>query len=83
MLISVFVVDQMNQPASVALNSKFELGLYEAARTFIRPVTKWTTAQGTKHQISSANLAPFKDSGIRSDSLKMSEVASSSTACGP
>jgi hypothetical protein len=43
-LISVFVVDQMNQPASVfrkgAPNSKFELDLYEGVRTFIRPVTK-------------------------------------------
>jgi hypothetical protein len=42
-LISVFVVDPMNQLASEKARTiaKFELGLYEAAvRTFIRLVTK-------------------------------------------
>jgi hypothetical protein len=94
-LISVFVVDPMNQLASgKALSiAKFEPGLYEAAvRTFIltkRRVRRTKRAHtlparidycaGSERQISSTNLAPFKDwcSGIWRNSLKMSEVASS------
>jgi hypothetical protein len=71
-----------------------------AVRTLIRLVTKRPVRRtkrahthsprgidyfaGSKRQISSTNLALFKDwcSGIWRDSLKMSEVASSGTACG-
>jgi hypothetical protein len=95
-LISMFVVDPMNQLASEKALSiaKFEPGFYEAAaRTFIRLVTKRRVRRakrahthsprgidycaGSKRQISSTNLAPFKDwcSGIWRDSLKMSGVA--------